>query len=227
MKPQFAPSLMCMDLLNIEKQVRILNGRIDMFHVDIMDGHYCRNITLSPPIANATAKVARCPLDVHLMVTEPNDIIPLLRLRPGDYISVHAETVNTSAFRTLNTIRNQGYQTGIVLNPATNLDTVRAYLDRVDLLTIMTVDVGFAGQPFIVEMLDKIREAKALREEKGYHYRIQIDGSCNKRTYSRLWEAGAEIFVVGSSGLFSLDPDIERACQIMKRQFTEETGVVL
>lgn len=227
MKPQFAPSLMCMDLLNIEKQIRVLNGRMDLYHVDIMDGHYCRNITLSPPIANAAAKLAQCPLDVHLMVTEPNDIIPLLHLRPGDYISVHAETVNTSAFRTLDTIRKQGCRTGIVLNPATNLDAVRTYLDRVDLLTIMTVDVGFAGQPFIVEMLDKIRHARALRAEKDYHYKTQIDGSCNQRTYGRLWEAGAVIFVVGNSALFGLNPDIELACEMMKRQFTEETGVVL
>lgn len=227
MKPQFSPSLMCMDLLNIEKQIRSLNGKVDMFHVDIMDGHYCRNITLSPCIANAVARVAQCPLDVHLMVTEPNDILPLLSLRPGDYISVHAETINTSAFRTLNTIRDAGCKTGIVLNPATGLDTIRTYLDRVDMLTIMTVDVGFVGQKFIVEMLDKIREAVALREEKGYHYRIQIDGSCNKGTYGRLWQAGAEIFVVGNSGLFSLSPDMDRACGIMRQQFTEETGVVL
>ena len=89
----------------------------------------------------------------------------------------------------------------------------------------MTVDVGFAGQPFIEEMLDKIREAKELREKNGWHYQIMIDGSCNQKTFQRLYEAGADVFVLGSSGLFSLDPNLETACQKAKENFQKETGV--
>ena len=89
----------------------------------------------------------------------------------------------------------------------------------------MTVDVGFAGQPFITEVLDKIAEAKRLREENGWHYKIMIDGSCNKKTFKRLYEAGADVFILGSSGLLSLDVDLQTACDKMKAQFEEETGV--
>ena len=108
---------------------------------------------------------------------------------------------------------------GIVLNPATPLSYAEAYLNRIDILTLMTVDVGFAGQPFIEEVLDKIALAKKWREERGYHYEIQIDGSCNTRTYKKLTEAGADILIVGSSGLFTLDQDINRAIDKMYENY--------
>ena len=116
---------------------------------------------------------------------------------------------------------------GVTLNPATPLSYCKHYLNRIDVLTLMTVDVGFAGQPFITEMLDTIAEAKRLREETVWHYRIMIDGSCNKKTFKRLYDAGAETFILGTSGLFSLDADLAAAYDKMKGQFEEETGVKL
>lgn len=223
MKPNFSPSLMCMDFLKIEEQMNILNEEMAMYHADIMDGHFCKNITLSPDIIKVFVKKSKLPIDVHLMTTNPTDWIETLAKAGVTYISPHAETINTNAYRIMNLIKSLGCKTGLVLNPATPLSYVESYLNKVDLLTIMTVDVGFAGQPFIEEMLDKIKEAVKLREDKGYTYKIQIDGSCNKNTYRKLKEAGAEIFVLGTSGLFNLDKDTKKACDKAFAEFEEVT----
>lgn len=223
MKPEFSVSLMCMDFLNIKEQMETLNDNMAMYHADIMDGHYCKNITLSPDLIKTFSGAATLPIDVHLMTTNPVDWIELCANAGVTYISPHAETINTDAFRIMNMIKNLGCKTGVVLNPATPLSFVEPYLNRIDLLTIMTVDVGFAGQPFIEEMLDKIKEAVRIREEKGYSYKIQVDGSCNKKTYKRLKEAGTDIFVLGSSGLFNLNKNLSKACEMAYEEFAEET----
>ena len=218
MRPEFTASLMCMDLLDIKHQIEVLDGELDGYHIDIMDGHYCMK---------ACARVAKKPMDVHLMTTNPNDWIDACAAAGAAMISPHAETINTDCFRTLNRIRAAGCQVGVTLNPATPLSYCQHYLNRIDVLTLMTVDVGYAGQPFIEEMLKKIAQAARLREENGWHYKIMIDGSCNQKTFRRLYEAGADVFVMGSSGLFSLDADLKAACDTMKRLFAQETGVKL
>ena len=219
MKVEFSPSLMCMDFLKMEEQFNILNDKVDMYHIDIMDGHFCKNITLSPDLVKTFSKVAKKPMDVHLMTTNPTDWIEKVAEAGAEYISPHAETINGDAFRVMNMIKSLGCKTGVVLNPATPLSYVKHYLNRIDLLTIMTVDVGFAGQPFIEEMLDKIKEAKELKEKYGYTYKIQIDGSCNPKTYKRMYDAGAEVLIVGSSGLFGLNADLNKACDQMFEDF--------
>ena len=183
---KFAPSLMCMDFMDMKRQLEIMNRHMQYYHVDIMDGHYCKNITLSPDMVAAYSKVAALPMDCHLMTTNPGDWIEVLAKAGAAYISPHAETINVDAYRTLNLIESLGCKKGVVLNPATPLSFVEPYLNRIDMLTLMTVDVGFAGQPFIEEVLGKIALAKKWREERGYHYEIQIDGSCNTNTYRRL-----------------------------------------
>lgn len=223
MKTEFSISLMCMDFLDIKNQIEILNNKAGYYHIDIMDGHYCKNITLSPDFTAACNRVARLPMDVHLMTTNPTDWLKPAADAGAAYISPHAETINTDAFRVFNEIEALGCKPGVVLNPATTLDSIRHYLNRIEMLTIMTVDVGYAGQPFIPEMLEKIREAKRLREEHGYRYKIQIDGSCNKKTFRQLHEAGADILVLGSSGLFSLDSDLATAYDKMLEEFVQET----
>lgn len=220
-KSQFGVSLMCMDFLKMREQLEILNRKADYLHIDIMDGHYCKNITLSPDMIKTFHKIATIPMDVHLMTTNPGDWIETVAEAGASYISLHAETINTDAFRMMNLIESLGCKTGLVLNPATPLSMVEPYLNRIDMLTIMTVDVGFAGQPFIEEMLDKIIEAKELKAKKGYHYKIQIDGSCNKKTFKRLHDAGAEVYILGSSGLFGLDENLEVAYEKMQHQFEE------
>lgn len=223
MKVEFSASLMCMDFLKAKEQIEIMNDKLDMYHIDIMDGHFCKNITLSPDLIKVFHTVAKKPMDVHLMTTEPMDWIEIVAKAGATYISPHCETINTNAFRVMNLIKSLGCKTGVVLNPATPLSYVAPYLDRVDLLTIMSVDVGFAGQAFIEEVIDKIKEARHLREEKGYTYKIQIDGSCNKKTFKQLADAGAEVFILGSSGLFGLDEDLNKACSQMVMDFEEAT----
>ncbi|MDR2048640.1 MAG: allulose-6-phosphate 3-epimerase, partial [Treponema sp.] len=168
MNAEFSVSLMCLDYLKIQEQIEILNAKADYYHIDIMDGHFCKNITLSPDFMKAVKKIARLPLDVHLMTEYPNDFIDPVRDAGAEWISPHAETINTDAFRTINKIKSLGAKAGVVLNPATPLEYIKHYAGKLDILTIMTVDVGYAGQPFIEEMLDKIRLAKQWKEQYGY-----------------------------------------------------------
>lgn len=222
--PFFAISLMCMDFLDMRGQLEFFNRRADYYHVDIMDGHFAPNITLSPDIMRSIGKVAALPMDAHLMTTDPDRWIEAVAAAGASIISPHAETINAKAFRTFRRIRELGCQTGVVLNPATPLSDVACYLECIDLLTIMTVDVGYANQPFIEQMLRKIERARSLREAEGLSFRIQVDGACNASTFKRLWDAGAEVFVMGSSGLFSLDGDIHAAYDKMLGGFAQAVG---
>lgn len=208
MKMKISPSLMCMDLKKLSEQIEFLNERADFYHVDIMDGHYVKNITLSPFFVESIQDIVKLPMDVHLMVENPNDFIVALVEAGAEYVSPQVDTITKDAFRTINTIKDLGAKVGVVLNPADPLESISQYAHLLDKITIMTVDPGFAGQKFIPEMLDKIRTAKRIREEKGYHYLIEIDGSCNERTFMQLKEAGADVLIVGSSGLFSLSDDL-------------------
>lgn len=226
-KPIFAASLMCMNFLRIEHDLSILNRYCDLYHADIMDGHYCQNLALSVAFIRSIHKSAALPIDAHLMVTDPNDYLEELAQAGAACISVHAETVNADAFRTIRKIESLGCKVGIVLNPATPLSCIEYYLPHIDLLTIMTVDVGYAGQPFIPEMLEKIRQAHMLKVKNGYRYLIQTDGANNPATYRNLYDAGARSFVMGSTGLFKLDSDLETACRQMRSDFQKATGVTV
>lgn len=219
---KFSPSLMCMDLTKFKEQVEALNERANFYHVDIMDGHFVKNITLSPFFIQQLKKISKLPIDAHLMVENPADFVDMTIEAGADYISLHAETINGEAFRHIQNIKDKGRKFGVVLNPETPLDSIRHYIHHVDKLTIMTVDPGFAGQKFVSEMIDKIKEAKELKEQYGYKYLITIDGSCNKNTFKQLVEAGAEVLIIGSSGLFGLDEDVSKAWDLMMNTFNKE-----
>lgn len=222
--PQFAVSLMCMDFANAGQQVATLSGLADAFHLDIMDGHFAPNLSLSPDWVRALAPYSSITLEAHLMTEQPDQWIDPLVAAGVHVLSPHAETLDRNAYRVMNSIRSQGCRTGLVLNPMTPISEVRHLLPRVDLLTLMTVDVGFAGQPFITEMLAKITEAATFREREGLSYDIQIDGSCSEKTFKRLREAGADIFILGNSGLFSLAEDLTEAWHIMEEGYERATG---
>ena len=223
-KMMFSPSLMCMDLLSMKEQVEILNERADFYHVDIMDGHFVKNITLSPFFVSNLKRISKLPIDVHLMTEYPDDYIEELAKSGADYICPHAETINKDAFRIINKIKGFGCKAGIVLNPATPIEWIKYYIHLLDKITVMTVDPGFAGQPFIPEMLDKIKELKELKEKNGYNYLIEVDGSCNERKFDILTEAGAEVLIVGSSGLFNLDSDLPKAWDKMMEIYEAKTA---
>lgn len=215
----FSPSLMCMDLTKLKEQIDILNSRAGIFHVDIMDGHFVKNITLSPFFIEQMRPLTKLPIDAHLMVENPDEFIDVLKDAGTDYITIHAETIDRNAFRIINKIKDYGLKVGIALNPATPIGVIESYISKVDKITIMTVDPGFAGQPFIPEMVDKIEQLKRLKNSKGYKYLIEVDGACNSNTFKILKEAGCEVFIVGSSGLFNLDSDLQKAWQKMIENF--------
>lgn len=225
MSYKFSPSLMCMNLVDFREQILAMNKKADMYHIDIMDGHYVKNITLSPFFISQVKSITQLPLDAHLMVENPADFIDMIAEAGADYISPHAETINKDAFRIINKIKSLGCKMGIALNPATPLEYIKEYIHLLDKITIMTVDPGYAGQKFIPEMLKKIRQAKEWKEQYGYNYLIEVDGSCNKATFKLLEEAGTEVFIVGSSGLFNLHHDVSVAWEQMMDIFNQEIGV--
>ena len=219
-KPLFSPSLMCMDFLNIRRQLEFFDSRAESFHVDIMDGHFVPNITLSPCFVKALSKAVKIPMACHLMVTDPDKLIDPLAAAGAGLVSPHAEPISACAFRIIDRIRGAGMRAGVALNPATPLSQIEYYIEEIDRLTIMTVDPGFAGSPFIRPMLKKIEQARELKIKRGFSYIIEVDGACGKNTFHDLFSAGAECFVLGSASLlFGPDIDLETAWERMLKDF--------
>ena len=226
-KPLIAPSLMCMNPMNVDRDVEVMDEAFDLYHVDVMDGHFCPNMALTPAFANSLRKKSCLPIDVHLMVEDPVLFTEMFDLGPDDCLSFQAETIERNAFRLSGRVAEKGNKFGVVLSPSTPLSAIDGYKDRIDILTIMTVDTGFAGQKFIPEMLEKIEAAKELRAREGLKYKIQLDGQCNRSTFKTLYETEADILIVGNSGLFSLASTLPEAISTFKSQFNAETGVQL
>lgn len=226
-KVEFSPSLMTMDLDKFKEQITFLNDQVDSYHIDIMDGHYVPNISLSPWFIQEVRKISTLPLSAHLMVTEPAFWVQQLIDINCEWICMHAEVLDGLAFRLIDQIHDAGLKAGIVLNPETPVSVILPYIDLLDKVTIMTVDPGFAGQRFIEGALDKIVELRELRKEYDYHYVIEMDGSSNRKSFKRIDEANPDIYIVGRSGLFGLDDDIAKAWSIMVADYQEMTGKVL
>ncbi|CEE02956.1 D-allulose-6-phosphate 3-epimerase [Caldibacillus thermoamylovorans] len=223
-KIEFSPSLMTMDLDKFKEQITFLNNHVGSYHIDIMDGHYVPNITLSPWFVQEVRKISDVPMSAHLMVTNPSFWVQQLIDIKCEWICMHVETLDGLAFRLIDQIHDAGLKAGVVLNPETSVDAIRPYIDLVDKVTIMTVDPGFAGQRFIDSTLEKIVELRKLREEHGYKYVIEMDGSSNRKSFKKIYEAGPDIYIIGRSGLFGLHEDIEKAWEIMCKDFEEMTG---
>lgn len=219
MNCKFSPSLMCMDLAKFKEQVLFLNQHAHSFHVDIMDGHYVENITLSPFFVEQLSKWATIPIDVHFMCDKPEPFIHAALDAGASCISVHPDTVANSLFRVADKVHDQGKQFGVVLNPEAPVSTIREYVHVLDKVTVMSVDPGFAGQRFIPESLDKVQQLRAMRAERELDFLVEIDGSCNRNTFKAIYDAGVDIFIIGASGLFSLDGDIKVAWQTMQQIF--------
>lgn len=210
---------MCMNFLQLENQINFLNTKADYYHVDIMDGHFVKNLTLSPLFIKQISDITKIPIDAHLMVERPDDFIEDIVNAGAKSITIHSETINTKAFRIINTIKNLNCKVGIALNPATPVEQIKCYIKHIDKVTVMTVDPGYAGQPFIPEVLSKIRQLRDLKIENNLDYIIEVDGACNKDTFNILSDAGAEMFTLGSTGLFKLDADLEQAWDKMLSNF--------
>ncbi len=216
--PLLCPSILSSDLADLAASVRGLEGQLDMVHCDVMDGHYVPNLTFGPPVIRALAKHTDKPLDVHLMVTNPDELLNLYAEAGATTLVVHVEAVR-HAQRTLARIRELGCFAGLSLNPGTPLESVKWLLPDLDMILLMSVNPGFGGQSFIPQVMDKIREARRMIEASGYPVRLQVDGGVDPENAQDLVRAGADMLVAGSAIFGSPSPkDAARELRRLIRQ---------
>ena len=218
MKIKINPSMECADLSKLGQQVEILDDAgVDIFHWDIMDGVYVHNFCLTPNVMASCRPFSDLPFDVHLCISDPASFIPEVAEAGAGIISLQLETT-PHLHRAVEQIHRKGIKACIVINPSTPLSRLESILSEVQMITIMTVDVGFAGQNFIYPMLDKIRSLRKIIDEKSLEIDVQVDGQINAKTISQVIMAGANVLVLGTSGLFSLDDNIGNAVQVVRDQ---------
>lgn len=197
--PLIAPSLLSADFVRLAEDIaRVEAAGADWLHLDIMDGHFVPNLTFGPPIVSAIRKITKVPLDVHLMVTNPADLIDAFAAAGADWLTVHGET-DPHLHRLLNRIRELGVKPAVALNPATPIGTLEEIFSEVDMILVMSVNPGFGGQKFIPASLSKIRRLKQQIIQTGRPILIEVDGGINSETAKQVQEAGADVLVAGSA----------------------------
>lgn len=196
---ELAPSILSADFAHLAEYVeRATEGGGTVIHVDVMDGHFVPNITIGPPVVKSLRKATRLPLDCHLMIENADEYISDFAEAGADWISVHQEAC-PHLNRTLNHIKDSGCRAGVVINPATPVETLSEVLDLVHLVLVMSVNPGFGGQSFIPASVVKIRRLAEIRAERGYNFRIEVDGGIAHDTVGEVVRAGAELLVAGSA----------------------------
>ncbi len=194
-----APSILSADFTNLSHQIRLVEmAGADWIHCDVMDGHFVPNITFGPFIVEAVNRITKLPLDVHLMIENPEFYIKDFIDAGADYITVHIEEV-IHLNRVVNQIKELGAKTGVVINPTTPVQSIKDIAEYIDLLLIMTVNPGFGGQSFIPNSIRRIHEAVELREKFKAKFLIEVDGGINSQTIKSAFLAGADVFVAGAS----------------------------
>jgi len=203
---ELAPSILSADFGRLAEQVRAAGeGGGTVIHVDVMDGHFVPNITIGPLVVRSLRKATELPLDCHLMIENPDQYIPEFAEAGADWISVHQEACR-HLDRTLHLIRSHGALVGVVVNPATPVETLSEVLDIVDYVLVMSVNPGFGAQKFIPNSVHKIRKLADLRAHRGLSYRIEVDGGIGLDTVAEVVRAGAEILVAGNAVFGKGDP---------------------
>ena len=203
---ELAPSILSADFGRLAEQVRAASeGGGTVIHVDVMDGHFVPNLTVGPPLVKSLRKATKLPLDCHLMIENPDQFIAEFVEAGADWISVHQEACR-HLNRTLNLIRSHDALAGVVINPATPVETLTEVLEIVDYVLVMSVNPGFGGQKFIPETVHKIRRLADLRSQRGLNYRIEVDGGIALETVAEVVRAGAEILVAGNAVFGQGDP---------------------
>ena len=214
-KKLIAPSILSADFSRLGEEIAAIEkGGADWVHVDVMDGHFVPNITIGPPVVASIRKITKLPLDVHLMIKDPDKYIEKFAKAGADIISVHVEA-STHLHRSIQFIKDQGCKAGVSLNPATSLATLDHILSEVDMVIIMTVNPGFGGQEFIPSVLPKIKRLREKINEKGIDVDIEVDGGINLNTISKVAQAGGNIFVAGNA-VFST-PDYGKTISELRR----------
>lgn len=213
---KIAPSLLCMDFLEVRRQISSLNKVADLYHFDVIDNHFAPTFGLPFEFLIQVKEIATLPIDVHLMSEHVEEIVERLIKIHVDMITIHIESVVSNAFRVIGKMRQAGVKVGVAINPISALENLNYILAIADKITVMTFDPGIAGQELVQVTLEKVAKLATMKKANSYSFDIEVDGACNERNFSRMRAAGANQFVVGASGLFGLDKDIEIAWEKMK-----------
>ena len=201
-----APSILSADFAALGQAVRATErGGADAIHIDVMDGHFVPNLTVGPPVVQAIKRIAEVPLDVHLMIEEPDNYLSAFAQAGADALSVHVEVLSKLQ-PTINAIKELGIRAGIALNPSTPVTAIEVVAREVDLVLVMSVNPGFGGQTFIPQSLNKVRATRALLDQGGNPAPITVDGGVNLGNAAALVEAGASVLVAGSAIFGQDDP---------------------
>ena len=217
---KIAPSILSADFTRLGEEIKdVEKAGADYIHIDVMDGHFVPNITIGPMIVKAARRVTDLPLDVHLMISDPDYFIEDFAEAGASIITVHAETLK-HLHRTIQLIRDKGVRPGVVLNPATPLCAVEYVLDQLDTVLLMTVNPGFEAQKFIPEVIPKIRRLRKMVNDLNLNLEIEVDGGIDPEIIGRVSSAGADVFVAGSAIFYS--KDYKETIRLMRERMSED-----
>jgi ribulose-phosphate 3-epimerase len=207
--PLVSPSLLSADFCNLERDIKMLNNsNADWYHLDVMDGVFVPNISFGFPVMEAMARVAQKPLDVHLMIVEPEKYVDRVKALGAKVMNVHQEAT-VHLHRLLSQIRKEGMMSGVTLNPATPVAMVEDVLEEADIVMLMSVNPGFGGQKFIERTVDKVRKLREMIDRRNLKTLIEIDGGVCRQNCKRLVEAGVDVLVAGSAVFKADNPQEE------------------
>jgi len=215
-KIQISPSILSADFSQLGNEIkRLEEGGADMIHVDVMDGHFVPNLTIGPPVIKALRKQCSIKFDVHLMISPVHKYIEAYSDAGADIITIHPEATDNLEESILK-IKSLNKKVGVSLNPETKIDLIIDYLEKIDLVLIMSVNPGFGGQKFMPEVLDKIRKLKKIQSKNNLNFDIEIDGGINFDNCQSAIEAGANILVSGTTVFKSNNGDIKKNINLLK-----------
>lgn len=217
MKKQISPSMMCVDFMNVAGDLATMEKHgIEYLHIDIMDGEFVNNYTLGTDFCKVMKKNSSIPLDIHLMIEKPENKLSWFEFGEGDYVSVHYESTKHIQ-RALQQIKQRGAKPMIALNPATPLEVLEWVLPDIDAVLLMTVNPGFAGQKLVPQTLEKITACRKFLDERGYtNVEIEVDGNVSFENARKMSDAGADIFVAGSSSMFAKDITLDKGIEKLR-----------
>ena len=215
-KTQISPSILSADFSQLGNEIkRLEKGGADMIHVDVMDGHFVPNLTIGPPVIKALKKNCNILFDVHLMISPVHKYIEVYADAGADIITIHPEATDDLS-ASISKIKELKKKVGLSLNPETKVEKIKEYIDKIDLVLIMSVNPGFGGQKFMPEVLDKIKELKKIQKDKNLNFDIEIDGGINFDNSKIAIEAGANILVSGTTVFKSNNGNIKKNIELLK-----------
>jgi len=215
-KIQISPSILSADFSQLGNEIkRLEEGGADMIHVDVMDGHFVPNLTIGPPVIKALRKQCSLKFDVHLMISPVHKYIESYAEAGADIITIHPEATENLEASILK-IKQLNKKVGVSLNPESKIDLIIDFLDKIDLVLIMSVNPGFGGQKFMPEVLEKIKKLRKIQDERNLNFDIEIDGGINFENYKKAIDAGANILVSGTTIFKSNDGDIKKNINLLK-----------